>query len=828
VSAALYYWRGTWWRSRRQVAVVALICGLLGTVALGALAGARRTDTAYGRYLRAINSSDVFVNVPGPVLPVIRQVERLPGVASAAATVGLNANPVVDGKVNDAWLTNGLTGSLDGDGFRQDRMTVLAGRLPRPGATDEVALTGGQARFFHTGVGGRVTYAFYRMNLTTNALIPAGRSTFVVTGIVDLPPVLGDQFDQVDSAVLPPAATARYLNGGGFAFGWVGLRLTAGSAGIPALQQRLNAVADRVDRIFGVPPGTIRLNIRRLDIVHHEVQQGIEPQAVALAVLGGLAALALLVLAGQALAQLLDRSTPDLPGLRAMGASRTQAALASGLAGAVAILGGTVLAVVGAVGVSPLAPVGAVRQFDPARGVQADPLVVAGGGCVLAAALLAVLGVLVWRSVRPPGDTPPARPSSVAAAAAAAGLPVSAVVGTREALEREAGRRPVPVLATLAGSVVAVMAVTMAVVFGASLTGLADNPARYGWNWTLLMDSQGGYESWPSAQMDSLVSGQPEVTGWSTFAFTQIPIDGQSVPVLGLTRHLGAVEPPTTSGHPIAGPRQIELGVATLRQLGKRIGDTVTVGSGRDRRVLTIVGTVTLPSIGLTLTDHVSLGRGAMLPDSTLLAAQGIPHGLSSVQQTASSPVAIPAFPSAVAIDLAPGASGKALVARISHANPGGTPGGTYELPQDRIRGGAIVDAARMGSQPLALALAVAAGAVLSLALALLASVRRRRRELALLKTLGLTRRQVMAAVAWQASMILVIAALIGVPLGAAAGHWAWAAFATSLGAVPVTVVPVPALLAGIVVLLVAGNLLAAGPGAVAARTPPAAVLRAE
>jgi putative ABC transport system permease protein len=127
-----------------------------------------------------------------------------------------------------------------------------------------------------------------------------------------------------------------------------------------------------------------------------------------------------------------------------------------------------------------------------------------------------------------------------------------------------------------------------------------------------------------------------------------------------------------------------------------------------------------------------------------------------------------------------------------------------------------------------ALALAVAAGAVLSLALTLLASVRRRRREFALLKTPGLTRRQVMAAVAWQASVILVIGALLGVPLGAAAGHWAWAAFATSLGAVPVTVVPVLALLAGFVVLLGAGNLLAADPGAVAARTPPAAVLRAE
>ena len=479
----------------------------------------------------------------------------------------------------------------------------------------------------------------------------------------------------------------------------------------------------------------------------------------------------------------------------------------------------------GAVAVSPLAPVGAVREFDPARGVAGGSAGARGRGCLLAAALLAVLAVLAWRSVRPRGGIPAARASSAAAAAAAAGLPVSAVVGTREALERGAGRRPVPVLATLAGSVVAVMAVTMAVVFGASLTGLVANPARYGWNWTLLMDSQGGYESWPAKQMDRLVSGQPGVTGWSTFAFTQIPIDGQSLPVLGLTRHLGSVEPPTTSGHPIAGPGQIELGVATLRQLGKRIGNKVTVGSGRDRRTLTIVGTVTLPSIGLTLTDHVSLGRGAMLADSTLLAAQGLSPDLPAQQSNA--PVSVPAFPSAVAIDLAPGASGKALVARISRRRSRRDPG--RDLPaasQDRIRGAAIVDAAQMGSQPLTLALAVAAGAVLSLALALLR--RPPRRELALLKTLGLTRRQVMAAVAWQASVILVVAALIGVPLGAAAGHWAWAAFATSLGAVPVTVVPVPALLAGIVVLLVAGNLLAAGPGAVAARTPPAAVLRAE
>ena len=80
---------------------------------------------------------------------------------------------------------------------------------------------------------------------------------------------------------------------------------------------------------------------------------------------------------------------------------------------------------------------------------------------------------------------------------------------------------------------------------------------------------------------------------------------------------------------------------------------------------------------------------------------------------------------------------------------------------------------------------------------------------------------------AGQASVILVAASVAGVPLGIAIGHWAWAAFASSLGVAPVTVVPGLALAAGVGGLLLAGNLLAAIPATVAARTRPAALLRA-
>jgi FtsX-like permease family len=824
MNAALYYWRATRNRSLRQVVVAALICGLLGTVALGALAAARRTDSAYGRYLASINASDVFVNVPGPLLASLRQIEHLPVVLSAGIWLGLAANPVVHGRVDDSFTTDAVAGSLDGEYFRQDRVTVVAGRLPRLDATDEIGLTPGLARLFGVGVGGRVTYQFTRMNLRTGTEAPAGDSTFVVTGIADPPLVLVDQFDNVNSALLPPAATARYLNGE-FAFGWVGLRLRGGMAGIPVLQRELAGPEDTMDRVIGVPAGTITFNIRRLDILHHQVQQAIEPQAVALAIFGGLAALALLVLVGQGLAQILNVTSPGVPPMRAAGATRAQIALALSLDGVAAVVGGVVLAVAGAVAVSPLAPVGPVRAFDPARGFQADPLVLAGGGSVLAVLLLALLAALAWRSARPVPVALPGRPALMARAAAAAGLPVTAVVGIRTALERGGGRRRAPVLATLTGAAAAVLAVVLAAVFGASLNGLVTHPARYGWDWTLLMDTDGGYGSWPPAQMEKLVGGQPGVTGWSTFAFTQVSLDNTEVPVLGLTRYQGSVQPPTTSGHPVSGPGQIELGTVTLRALGKHVGDTVTVGTGPHRRAMTIVGTVTLPSIGLGLADHVSLGRGAMLDDSTLLALQGLSPQLTTEEEKQAS-VSDPAFPSAVAIDLAPGTDAAPLVARIAGANPGGDPGGTYRQP--RVLGAAVVNASQMGGQPLALALALAAAAVLSLAVALLASVRQRRRQLALLKALGLTRRQVRGTVAWQASIILLVAAAVGVPLGIAAGRWAWTGFAASLGVVPVTVVPGLALLAGFAGLLVAGNLVTAVPASVAARTRPAAALRAE
>jgi ABC-type lipoprotein release transport system permease subunit len=133
-----------------------------------------------------------------------------------------------------------------------------------------------------------------------------------------------------------------------------------------------------------------------------------------------------------------------------------------------------------------------------------------------------------------------------------------------------------------------------------------------------------------------------------------------------------------------------------------------------------------------------------------------------------------------------------------------------------------------MGTVPVILAGGVAAGTVVALGLTLIASVRRRRRDLALLKTLGFTRRQLAATIAWQSTVVALVGLVIGVPLGIAAGRWLWILFARQLSAVADPVIPAVSVALAALAALILANLVAALPGRRAARTPAALLLRAE
>ena len=138
-----------------------------------------------------------------------------------------------------------------------------------------------------------------------------------------------------------------------------------------------------------------------------------------------------------------------------------------------------------------------------------------------------------------------------------------------------------------------------------------------------------------------------------------------------------------------------------------------------------------------------------------------------------------------------------------------------------------IVNYQATGATPVILAAALASGAIAALALTLLASVRRRRRDLALLKTLGFTTRQLAITIAWQASVISAIAVIVGVPVGIVVGRQLWVLFARNINAVPQPTVPTSLFLVAVGALILA-NLVAAIPARLAARTPAAFVLRTE
>jgi len=115
-----------------------VVFALLGGVSLAAVAGARRTASAYPRFLQT-SGAPTMVFDAGSYDPVVEAAVRaLPEVSDAASYVGFNLAPLdKEGKpILDDTDAEAL-GSVDGRFFRLDRTAVVRGRLPDPARADE-------------------------------------------------------------------------------------------------------------------------------------------------------------------------------------------------------------------------------------------------------------------------------------------------------------------------------------------------------------------------------------------------------------------------------------------------------------------------------------------------------------------------------------------------------------------------------------------------------------------------------------------------------------------------------------------------------------------
>jgi ABC-type lipoprotein release transport system permease subunit len=129
---------------------------------------------------------------------------------------------------------------------------------------------------------------------------------------------------------------------------------------------------------------------------------------------------------------------------------------------------------------------------------------------------------------------------------------------------------------------------------------------------------------------------------------------------------------------------------------------------------------------------------------------------------------------------------------------------------------------------PNTLAAVLAVLGLATLGHSLFAAVRRRTRDLALLKTLGFDRAQVARTMRWQAVTSAMVAVVVGLPVGVAAGRGVWRLVGERIGVVPEPVTPWLLVLAVVPALLALAVLVSAVPARIAARTSPAGVLRAE
>jgi len=170
---AAYRFRATFRHRRGGYLVLVLLLGIVGGVALGAIAGARRTQASFSTYVASINPFDleVFTAIDNPALgfsngyspATAAQIARLPFVRSIETVVGFDGN--LD-YVNKAHINVGpaakppaFEGSLGGEYTTRDSAHLVAGRFADPASTHEAVMNAQAAREMGLHVGSVIQVA---------------------------------------------------------------------------------------------------------------------------------------------------------------------------------------------------------------------------------------------------------------------------------------------------------------------------------------------------------------------------------------------------------------------------------------------------------------------------------------------------------------------------------------------------------------------------------------------------------------------------------------------------------------------------------------------
>ena len=800
--------RAVWLRLRSELRArwrawlgLALLIGLAGGAAVAAAAGARRTETAYPRFVQAHKGYDLVTGgFPDKLDPerTVAQMAAMPEVSEwARLDVAAYAAILPSGRrvsIPELAAVTDLSGRV---GYRLNRFKVLSGRLANLGAPEEAMIDFPTADQQGLRVGSTVRFIVGDPDAQ-----PPKLAAVRIVGVVASPgqfPAVGAS-SNLGSVYVTPAFVRSN-------------RITPSPADASLLIRLRRGAADRdafLHHLAAAGLGSVDIPMVE-EAQTAGVQRSIRFESQALWVLCALVALAALAVLGQALARQVYLESAELPVLRALGMSRGQLVGLSMLQVLIIAAVAALLTVPTAILVSPLTPIGLARIAEPDSGFTMDafPLFL---GASLVLLLTVFVGIMpAWTAARTAAGVggsamEPQRPSALASALGRLWRSPSAVVGVRMALEPGRGRTAVPVRSTIFGVTLSVAALTASLVFATSLHHLLVTPRLSGYMWDVFVSVDAQH-----ARAAAALRTDPKVAGYTRGGFANVRIGGDSLMALTLGGS-GPVRPVIIEGSAPAADDEIALGASTMRAAQVTIGQTVDVvldqaeGSPKPVR-MRVVGTVVVPPNPFAASR---LGDGAAMTMPGLLRLDP-----RVAEQVGSWPLLV---------CFAPGvdrATGLAAVAKDLKGIPN-----PFIVAAERPA--SITSLTRIADLPLLLSGLLALLAVGTLAHTLVSATRRRRRDLAILKTLGFVREQVRGTLAWQATTLAAVALLVGLPTGVAAGRWGWRLFAVQLGVLPDPVVPVIAVLIAVPSALCLVNVVAALPGRIAARAQPGLVLRSE
>ncbi len=783
---AVLMWARAELRSRwAGIAVVGILAGGTGGLALGCLVGAERTATVLDRLNEATNASDavVFPSNVGVTDPKWTTLEKRPEVAE------LSRWALVFGDLPGEEEEDELLFAPVGDEWMQevDRPVVVEGRMFDPTSDGELVVAEGAATILDLHVGD--TLPFIPFTWTDYEAEDGGpptgpEITIEVVGIVRTPLealFVDDGFTIVSPGIMANHPDVAFLEN-------AVVQLDPEHGDVLTLQQHVD---------HDVADGTPVLD---LQAIQRRVTTTTDVERTVLLILAAAILLVGLALVGQVVARSAAGLADDAHALRAMGLSRRAIATGSALAHAPALAVAALTSAAACLATAVVLPFGLAGRLEPHTGLGVDVAPLAVGTVALVVLLAAGTFASGWfAAATPVNGVPPSADGFVTWIRRHASVAVG--IGTTMALRRTGGRNGVPVRPAIAGAVVGVLGIAAAITVDAGLRDAVGHPERAGvaWDAQVLIDADPGAEADVPSDLAAAVLELEAIDEAVQLDHTATAIGSVGVQTYAV-RDVGAgrdIDLVTLEGRGPRTPGEVAIGPHTADELGLGIGDTVPVGP--DAVPLRIVGLALFPA-----DVHAEFDEGLWLD----------PADLDAVSPSTERSVVV-----RFVDDVSPE---EGLVAVDAAAGPAGGVTIPAAVPPE------LENLEDVLPLPRWLAAFLAALAIAAALHVLMASTRARRRDFAILRTLGMTRWGTRLVLNVQGLALFAVGLAAGLPLGVAAGRLAWRLIASSVPLDAITPFAALALALLVPAALVVSQVVATGPGRRLRRLHPAEVLRSE